>query len=58
MLQNKYLRIKEMLRAYPKLILLFKKKVKLISISKKISCMIEIECVRNLKSAVNLVVET
>lgn len=47
-----------MLRACPKLILLLGKKVKLILISEKISCMIEIECLRNLKLAVNLVVET
>lgn len=57
MLQNNYLRIKQLLRAYPKLILLLGKKVKLMLIS-KISCMIEVEWLRNLKSAVNLVVET
>ena len=47
MLQNSYLRIKQMLRARPKLILVLGKKVRLILISKKISCMIEIECLKN-----------
>lgn len=42
MLQNNYLRIKQMLRAYPKLALLSGKKVKLISIIRKLSCMIKI----------------
>jgi len=47
-----------MLRAYPKLKFLLGKKGKLVSVSKKFSCMTEIECLRNLKSAVNLVDET
>lgn len=46
-----------MLRAYPKLIHLLGKKAKLIPISKKLSCVVETECLTNLKSTVNLMVE-
>lgn len=46
-----------MLRLYPKLIHLLGKKIKLIPIIKKPSCMVKIECLINLKSAINLVAE-